>query len=585
MGFAKIPSNYEFLKNLRTSKTASLKPCKYLKESTKLRYYQVVGCLHLLMLSRMILSDGAGLGKTLQIIASYAFCLQKDPTLKLLIVAPKSAVNQWAEEFRRFSTGISVHVLKNSYGKVRGENKVGPLPLLRKLKLKYDSFTGYEARRLQYMSVRANVLVTSYYPVQEEYKFLIANRGTNYAFVIDECQEIKNRNTGVWFGSNEIGNRAKRVYGVSATIIKNRLEEAYNIYQVIVPGLFGSVSKFNKEYLKLKKNKIVRGGKKIFFNKIVGYKNLNVFKTTIDPYFLIRRTRDVANELPSLISKKIILDMTEAQKSLYRDALNGNIYREKMKINYYEYRELLNNATEITPKMTEKLEDLYHKYQESLTEDGMSKSKVTALCYCQLISNGPQWLDPEQKGDSEKEKEFRRLFDQELKCEKVLVYTRFKSGIPRLEAILDDIGIDHRKITGDVSSDNRDKARLDFNDPNKDVVAMFLTQAGSAALNLQSANVLIFYDTPWSFGDLYQTIGRAQRIGSIHPHVHVIHLCCKKTIDEHVLKILEEKKDLVTDVIGDIAEGALEFTKKEVEFADEESSINALFNSVFNKVA
>lgn len=583
MSFASIPSNYKILKKLRESKKAALKSCKYLKKDTKLRYYQVIGCLHFLMLSRMVLSDGAGLGKSLQAIAAFCFCYQKDPTVKILIVCPKSAMNQWAEEFDKFTLGIKTHVLKNKYGKIRNSNKVGPVPLLKKNKIKHKVHRGFQARKLQYMSVRAPVFITSYYSVREDYKFLIANRGKNFIFVIDECQEIKSRKSDTWFGANEIALRAKRVYGLSATIIKNRLEEAYNIYRVIVPGLFGSVARFNKEFLKLKKQRIRRGKKFIRFNKIIGYKNLDRFRERIDPYFLIRRTQDVANELPSLISKKVVLEMTTKQRDLYKDALNGNIYRDRMKKNYYEYRDIVETTDEVTDEMSEKLEKLKIKYDESLTADGMAKSKVTALIYCQLVSNGPQWLDPDEKGDSSKEEEFSRIFDQELRCEKTIVFTRFKSGIPRLENILDKLGITYTKITGDVTGEDRDKARLDFVDPKKNVSAIIITQAGSAALNLQSANVLLFYDTPWSYGDLYQTIGRAQRIGSLYSHLHVIHLCNQKTIDDHVLEILEEKKSLISDVVGDIAEGAIEFQKKEVLFKEDESDVDALFHTVFRK--
>ena len=64
--FIGVPACYPQLVELRKSKTASFKGNKYLKETTKLRYYQVVGSLHMMMLERMILSDGTGLGKTIQ---------------------------------------------------------------------------------------------------------------------------------------------------------------------------------------------------------------------------------------------------------------------------------------------------------------------------------------------------------------------------------------------------------------------------------------------------------------------------------------------------------------------------------------
>lgn len=584
-GYSLVPSNFDFLKKLRGSKTASLKPCPYLKESTKLRYYQVIGTTHLLCLNRMILADSAGLGKSLEAIAAYAFLYQKDPTLKLLVVTPKSAMDQWQEEFYKFTQGIKVHVMSNEFGKIRGERKYASLAYLRKKKIHFEALKGFEARRIQYLYVKAPVLITNYFTVQQDYTFLIQNRSPNFMVIWDEAQEFKSRKSATHLGADEISKKAVRVYGLSATIIKNRLEEAYNIFRVIVPGLFGSVAKFNKSFVKNKKMSKPRAGKRIFFNKIIGYKNLQEFRVIIEPYFLIRKTKDVASELPSLSSKKVILDMTDEQYRLYQRAVTGEVYRTLTKDKYFEFRDVFEKIAVPTDKDIEKFSKLQIAYEESLTSEGLNKNKLAALSYCQQISNGPKWLDEYEIGDSSKEIEFKRLFDQELRTEKTIIFTRFKSGIPRLEAILNELEIEHTKITGDVVKEDRKEARLDFQDMTKNIQAIFITSAGSAALNLQSANVILFYDTPWSYGDLYQTIGRAQRIGSIYAHIHVIHMVNKKSIDEHVIKILEGKKTLITDVMGDIAQGAIEFKGPDsVIFKDDESTIEALFSSVFKRI-
>jgi SNF2 family DNA or RNA helicase len=582
-GFSLVPSNYPILKKLRESKTAKLKPCKFLKPTTVLRYYQVIGATHFLLLNRMILGDSVGTGKTLNSIAAYAFLLEKDPTLKLLVVCPKSATDQWAEEFDKFTTGISVHVMANEYGKYKNENKYDHIQILKDKKIKYTRLDGFKARKIQYDTINANVLITNWNAVQDDYVFLAANRGDNFMFLTDEVQAIKNNKSKTHFGAAYIASKAVRVYGLSATIIKNRLEEAYNIFKVVVPGLFGSVRKFNDTYLKLEKKMIKRGKRRIYFNVIVGYKNLQKFRETIDPYFLIRKTKDVAKELPSIISKKIVTGMSPEQKQLYAYAINGDLYRERVKDRYFMYKSDFDKATEHADKEYAILEKLLAKYQESLTKEGLQKNKIAGLSFCQLIANGPQWLGPEEEGDSYKEIEFKRLFDQELRAEKTIVFTRFKSGIHRLEKILDELNIKHTKITGDVTGADRKKARLSFQD-NPDISVIFITSAGSAALNLQSANIILLYDTPWSYGDLYQTIGRAQRIGSIYKHILVIHMLTKGSIDEHVIEILESKKDLITNVIGDIAEGAIEFKPDEALFKEDESVIDALFTSVFNKV-
>ncbi len=581
-GYGLVPSNYPILKKLRESKTAKLKPCKFLKPTTQLRYYQVIGTTHFLLLNRMILGDSAGLGKSLMSIASYIFLLEKDPTIRLLIVCPKSAVDQWAEEFEKFTTGISVHVMSNEYGKYKNEDKYDHVQVLKDKKIKYTKLTGFEARKIQYDSIKSNVLITNWHAVQDDYIYLASNRGDNFMFLTDECQEIKNSKSKTHFGAAYIASKATRVYGLSATIIKNRLEEAYNIFRVVVPGLFGSVRKFNDNFLILKKRSVKRGAKKVYFNEIVGYKNLSMFRDTIDPYFLIRKTKDVAKELPSIISKKIIVDMSPAQKILYAYALSGDLYKERVKDRYFLYKEDFDKVTEHTDKEYAILEKLYANYQDSLTAEGIQKNKIAGLSFCQLIANGPQWLGETEEGDSCKETEFKRLFDQELRVEKTIIFTRFKSGIPRLEKILDELEIKHVKITGDVVGQDRKTARLQFQE-SKDISVIFITAAGSAALNLQSANVILFYDTPWSYGDLYQTIGRAQRIGSVYQHVLVIHMVTKGSIDQHVLDILESKKDLITNVMGDIAEGAIEFKPDEAMFKEDDGVIDALFSSVFKK--
>jgi len=578
MSFAEKPSNYDMILRLRKAKKAALKPCPYIRESTQLRSYQSVGVLHFILLSRMVLGDSVGLGKTLCEIAAYCYLLSKDPTLKLLVITPKSALLQWAEEFERFTTGITTHVMTNEYGQIIGKKEYGPIKELEAKKIPYKVIKGFDARAAQYETVTAHVLITNYYALQEDYYFLIANRMPNFIFVLDEIQAIKNEKTKTHFGAAEIAAKAKRVYGLSATLIKNRLEEAYNIYNVVVPGLFGSKMKFLQEYTIRKKMVIFRGGRKRRFNKIIGYKNLKKFKEIIDPYFLIRRTREVADELPILISKKLLLEMSGKQSQLYKQALSGDLYRKLIQKKYFEFQQYAQKQTTLSERDAAILEQLQIKYDESLTKVGMEKNKIAALTYCQLVSNGPAWLG--ETGESSKELEFVRLFEQELYKEKVIVFSRFKSGIPRLEKILDNLEQKHVKITGDDTSDERNVAKLTFQDNTNDTNIIFITQAGSAAINLQAANIILFYDTPWSYGDLYQAIGRAQRIGSTHSRILLMHMVNEKTIDEHVLKILESKKDLITQVMGDIAEGAIDF-KKDVMLKEDESNIDALYSSVF----
>jgi SNF2 family DNA or RNA helicase len=98
--------------------------------------------------------------------------------------------------------------------------------------------------------------------------------------------------------------------------------------------------------------------------------------------------------------------------------------------------------------------------------------------------------------------------------------------------------------------------------------------AGAESLNLQAASVVLFYDTPWSYGDLVQIIGRAQRIGSIQNHILLIHFANKGTIDMRVIDRVSGKKELSSEIIGDTSKGALDFS------SGEENVVDDLFNEL-----
>jgi SNF2 family DNA or RNA helicase len=148
----------------------------------------------------------------------------------------------------------------------------------------------------------------------------------------------------------------------------------------------------------------------------------------------------------------------------------------------------------------------------------------------------------------------------------VILFTRFKSGIPYLEIICERNHIPYTKITGDVTSNDRLKAQHLFQDT--DCPLIFITTAGSAAINLQAASVILLYDTPWAYGDLVQTLGRAQRIGSLREHILVIHFINKGTIDVRVMAKVSGKKELSDEILGDTAVGALDFTRNDEKLVD-----------------
>lgn len=534
------PVCYEELLKYRKATNAALKPCVYLQESVRLRYYQVIGVLHLIKMMRMVLGDGTGLGKTVEIIAAYCYLLSRNTGLKMLVVSPKSATSQWVDEFAKFTNGLNVRRLEN----------FGPA-----------------SRREQYVKFftdpTQNVLVMHYHWFREDLRVYEPYIKEDVMVVFDEASAFKNYQSKTHLAALEVSKKASRVVGLTATLLKNNLEEGFGIYRVIHQGVFNTgITGFKKRYCVEKLQDI--GKRKV--PVVVGYKNIPHFRDTIDPFFLGRAKYDVSTELPSLITKEVAVGLSDVQWQAYGEALEG----------------MLEMPT-----------------AEGGTE-GKEVSALTQLIYCQQIVDSPELIGRE--GSSEKETELFRLLEDEFEGEHTIIFSKFKKMVNRIEKLLAEKGVPCLRITGDEDEEQRNLSKIMFQedkealkrwaakylvekeDPREEShrkavlrscnhllvmlknkvwpKIMLLTPAGTEALNLQSASVFIFYDSPWSPGDYEQLLGRMIRIGSVHLTVIAVHLVCKGTIDDHVIKRLKEKAKTIKMAMGETTKGALTFDKE-----------------------
>lgn len=390
--------------------------------------------------------------------------------------------------------------------------------------------TGRYSRRLQFRHLfekNTDIIVMNYNTIVSEYEWLLGigihepngRKLGEFMVAFDEATYFKNRKSLTHRAATSMSLAAVRAVGLTATVIKNRLEEAFCIYLALVPGLFKNITSFKNTYMNfifIPRSK--ESTKKI--PKFVGYKNLWHFREAIDQHFLGRMKGEVAKELPPLIAKEIPLELTPKQEELYEQALEGLI--------------VLDSGEE---KKVERL---------------------AQLGYCQQISDSPEIIGV--SGDSSKEE---RLFDDlsnDLDGEKVIVYTRYKKMIDRLVELCEKRKIKCTRITGDEDAEERTENQAAFQNSESGVNVIFINSAGSESINLQKAGHFVFYDLPWSYGDYKQLVGRAQRIGSEHERIIVHHYINRGTIDEHVLKVLKSKQGLVTSIFGDAGlTGELEF--------------------------
>jgi len=563
---AKHAKVYELLQKVRASTKVSLKPTSMLRSEFvdlngdekpfKLRYYQVQAVFHLISMKRFVLGDDTGTGKTIIAIASHCYAWQKEPENKVIVVAPKSALRQWRAEIYRFTTGIKVYLVEGTaeerkatykaFAAHSGDEKaimvIGYASLVRDW--------GKGAKR----PLKANGQPDMKAPATPGLLDGITKGIPALSITYDECTAFKNERTKTWQVCWELADRSNRCYGMTATLLKNNLIEGFAIYKCIYPGVFTTKTKFMGQFCTTRMQPVVtKTGTRRQIPIITGYKNLELFRKRIDPFFLGRAKHLISNELPKLITREVLIELTAAEDAKYDEALTGILELGDGEVrDYEEHKKLV--ALIYCQQTVDSLHLLRYEEGDLIDVDMYhdEQAKVTEL--------------------SSKEQALMDLLTGEFDEEKVIVYTRFASLVPRLQQLCKKAGIESTAITGKVvdtkKNPARQKAMEAFQDLKSKVRVIFISDAGSESINLQAAKVLIAYNAPWSWGNYVQLLGRPIRIGSPHQHVVAIHLVAerpgnpKKTIDHYTLEILQRKKALIDKVLGESAVGALDFEEE-----------------------
>jgi SNF2 family DNA or RNA helicase len=111
------------------------------------------------------------------------------------------------------------------------------------------------------------------------------------------------------------------------------------------------------------------------------------------------------------------------------------------------------------------------------------------------------------------------------------------------------MGIKYFMITGDTSAKDRLKICNDFNNDEDYKIVLISLKAGGTGLNLVGADVVIHLDPWWNYSAQNQASDRAHRIGQTRT-VEVIKLIAENSIEERVVSLQDEKKELVDKVIS-----------------------------------
>ena len=308
--------------------------------------------------------------------------------------------------------------------------------------------------------------------------------------IIDEAQNIKNPDSIISKSIKKIN--AKVRFALTGTPLENNLLELWSIFDFIMPGYLYNKKKFEK----------------IFSNN---QKNINDLKQLIKPFMLRRTKKEVIEELPDKIEQKFFVEMEKEHKRVYKSF-----------VNLIKRRIIENN------------------------EDNMTVfSYLTKL---RQLSIAPEIIVKNYNGKNSKLDMLINII-KENNDRKILVFSQFTKVLNLIGNRLECENISFSYIDGKTDAKKRLQLVEEFNNTDKNRVFLISLKAGGTGLNLTSASMVIHFDPWWNPAVEDQASDRAHRFGQKNV-VDVIKLITKNTVEEKVIAMQEDKKELIGDIIN-----------------------------------
>ncbi|OKL49033.1 hypothetical protein BSR29_04145 [Boudabousia liubingyangii] len=221
-----------------------------------------------------ILADDMGLGKTLQVLTMIASQQAHNPQHgPVLIVAPTSLLNTWANETQKFYPHLKTRILAQT-------PKKNP--------------EAYQDAN------QADLLITSYGLLRLSAEY---HQEQNYAgIILDEAQAVKNPNS---VAHKTIRSLPKKwCFAITGTPIENTVMDLWSLLKLTCPGLLPRIDIFRAAYARP-------------IDQASDTYALNKLNQRVKPFLLRRTKQAVAADLPDKTEQTLTIPLNTAHKRIY----------------------------------------------------------------------------------------------------------------------------------------------------------------------------------------------------------------------------------------------------------------------------
>lgn len=436
-----------------------------------------------------VLADDMGLGKTVQTLAHLLLEKQAGRLDRpCLVIAPTSLMHNWRREAEKFAPQLRVLMLH------------GP------------------ERRQHFDAIADHDLLLTTYPLLARDSEVLQKQDYHY-LILDEAQVLKNPKAKATQLVQQL--TARHRLALTGTPMENHLGELWSLFNVLMPGLLGSQTRFNQLY----RQPIEKNGDST---------RRAALTRRLSPFMLRRTKEQVATELPPKTEILRSVNLEGAQRDLYES---------------------------IRLSMDKKL-------RAEIGKKGFARSQIMildALLKLRQVCCDPRLLTLESAKKVQSSAKLDLLMEllPELLEEgrRVLLFSQFTTMLGLIETELNKRQLPYVKLTGQTRDRATPVQRFQAGE-----VPLFLVslKAGGTGLNLTAADTVIHYDPWWNPAVEQQATDRAYRIGQDKP-VFVYKLLTEGTVEEKILSLQARKASLAKGIYGESQEEGPGFDSQDLE--------------------
>lgn len=471
-----------------------------------------------------VLADDMGLGKTFQLLSLMCWLIEQDPGIApILVVAPVSLLENWAEEAKKFFAPGALQVM-TAYGDSLADLRVPRSQIDRRL-LSEDGLVKF----LKPDWVGGAKVVLTTYETLRDLEFSFAAQHWSL-MVCDEAQRIKNPAAMVTRAAKK-QNAAFRI-ACTGTPVENTLADLWCLFDFVQPGLLGALNDFGDRYRR-----------PIEAETEDEKARVEELRAKIDAQILRRLKSEVATDLPP----KVIVDecrrlpLSATQRNLYAQAIASFKKRADPKV-----------ASPFKNHL-----GLLHYLRVICTDPrphGLSVFKPEPPQQYREKAPKLDWL-------------LGQLDSIKAKGEKVIVFCEFREIQRLLQHYIEaEFGLRPDIINGDTSASSshaasRQKRIKAFQDAPGFGVLVLSPVAVGFGVNIQAANHVVHYTRTWNPAKEDQATDRAYRLGQKKPvyvYYPVVTAEDFTTFDVKLDQLLAYKRGLAEDILngsGDVMPG------------------------------